>query len=408
MEEKRSKSDYEKADSILQDIIRRNLKILLESRGLSQMQFCNQLSEEKVSISRPYFSQILSGKKNNISITFLLSCCDFFGITLHNLVSENFNAQEYIYNDTATHQEYLDIAALLKKYEENKKTMLKKELKTKELLLPFSGTNLITDPNSVHFSGYMQDYYCYYYPTDSSENKKPKNILKGILNLKAEHDYCKATLTINTNTINDEGDVNYKKYTGYAAISPTVNSMNCIMYSDYLCEFCFLMFRFFKLNFGKQDCRIAGVLSSSSANEERRPAVLRMLLSKEEISEEDLKIVAPSMFLNYSTITINDTSLHQIANISETYQKIVDELLQKIPPQNIYFYKEKDIINLAQKYLAKKEEALEFVMQLRAASHAYRYNKVSTKADENVRNILLSKGYYKHATPQQKEKELSN
>lgn len=63
MEEKRSKSDYEKADSILQDIIRRNLKILLESRGLSQMQFCNQLSEEKVSISRPYFSQILSGKK---------------------------------------------------------------------------------------------------------------------------------------------------------------------------------------------------------------------------------------------------------------------------------------------------------------------------------------------------------
>lgn len=82
-------------------------------------------------------------------------------------------------------------------------------------------------------------------------------------------------------------------------------------------------------------------------------------------------------------------------------------MLQKIPTQNIYFYKEKDIINSAQKYLATKEEALEFVMQLRANSYAYRYNKVSTKVDENVRNILLSKGYYKHAAPQQdREKEL--
>ena len=44
---------------------------------------------------------------------------------------------------------------------------------------------------------------------------------------------------------------------GHAVISPTVNSLHCVMYSDSICEFCFLMFRLFKLNFGKQDCRIA-------------------------------------------------------------------------------------------------------------------------------------------------------
>ena len=36
-------------------------------------------------------------------------------------------------------------------------------------------------------------------------------------------------------------------------------------------------------------------------------------------------------------------------------------------------------------------------MQLRSNSYAYRYNKVSMKADDAVRKILLSKGYYKKA-----------
>lgn len=42
-------------------------------------------------------------------------------------------------------------------------------------------------------------------------------------------------------------------------------------------------------------------------------------------------------------------------------------------------------------------------MQLRLLSFAYRYNKVSPKADDAVRDILLSRGYYKKRVVEDKE-----
>lgn len=396
---------YEKVVVSLNQTICDNLKALLEERHLSKRNFCKQLAKEKTSVTRTYFGRILKDPKY-ISPAFLLSCCDFFGISLENLVSTSFNAKEYVYNSTKEHADYLNIEALLKKYEDTKdNTEIFSEKQSEcaaevtphynNLCFPPNDVTLVTDPKNTLFAGYIQDYYCYYYPTDSSENKEPENILKGVLKLATDGNYCKAILTINTNTVNDNGNINYKKYSGYAAISPTVNSLNCIMYSNSLCEFCFLMFRYFKLNFGKQDCRIAEVLSSSSATEDRRPTTLRMLLTRDPIKDSDLKIVAPALSLNYSTIAINRDNLIKIGGISDIYKRIVESLINSTPPIPVYLWKEDDIFNLAFEYLKKKEEALEFIMLLRADSYAYRYNKVGKKADDAVRNILLSKGYFK-------------
>lgn len=396
---------YEKVVLALNQTICDNLKALLKARHLSQRLFCKQLAKEKTSVTRTYFGRILENPKY-ISAAFLLSCCDFFGITLHNLVSTSFDAKEYIYNDSQEHADYLNIEALLKRYEDTKDTteissedtrkcdtIAAKSRENKEFML--NDMTLVTNPGNTLFAGYMQDYYCYYYPTDSSENKGSENILQGILKLVPNGEYCKATLTVDTNTISDDGNINYKEYSGYAAISPTVNSLNCIMYSDSLCEFCFLMFRYFKINFGKQDCRIAEVLSSSSATEDRRPTVLRMLLSRESIKEEDLKTVLPALSLNYSTIAINRDNLMKVGDTSDIYKEIVVSLINSTPSVPVYLWKEDDVFNLAIKYLKNKESALEFIMRLRSDSYAYRYNKVGKKADDAVRNILLSKGYFK-------------
>lgn len=395
---------YKKVVHALNQTICDNLKALLKARDLSQRSFCKKLAEEKTSITRTYLSKILNNPQH-ISAAFLLSCCDFFGITLQNLASTNFDATEYIYNDTEEHKDYLHIEALLKKQDTIQrnadKLPIKKEVingslnSFSDILLPFNDSNLITDPKHTLFAGYLQDYYCYYYPTHSSENIGEDNILKGILKLEPNGNYCKASLKIDTNTIDDEGNINYKTYTGYAAISPSVNSLHCIMYSDSLCEFCFLMFRFFRLNFGKQDCRIAEVLSSSSADEERRPTVLRMFLSKELINDNDLKKIAPTFLLNYSTIAISEEKLQEVGNISKTYKSIVDSLIDNNTSIPMFLCKEDDIFNLALKHLKNKESALEFIMQLRCNSYAFRYNKVSMKADNAVRKVLLSKGYYK-------------
>lgn len=97
-----------------------NLEKLLEARGLSQRQFCQKMAEEKISVTRSYFNKILREPKY-ISAAFLLSCCDFFGITLQNLVSEDFDASEYIRNDTREHKDYLNIQAILKNCRDKEK-----------------------------------------------------------------------------------------------------------------------------------------------------------------------------------------------------------------------------------------------------------------------------------------------
>lgn len=206
---------YKRINTTLNQIICNNLQELLKARNLSQVKFCKLLSEEKTCVTRPYLSKILKDP-SHISAAFLLSCCDFFGITLENLCSPNFDANEYVSRDTSLHKDYLNIKAIMNEYKEqqaatNNDIDKTESEKNTNFLFPFTDTNLITDPKHTLFSGYIQDYYCYYYSTHSSENKNDESILKGILRLEAENNYCKATLTINTNTVDDNGKINYKE-----------------------------------------------------------------------------------------------------------------------------------------------------------------------------------------------------
>lgn len=394
---------YKEVVDSVNTTVSRNLEKLLEARGLSQRQFCQKMAEEKISVTRSYFNKILREPKY-ISAAFLLSCCDFFGITLQNLVSEDFDASEYIRNDTREHKDYLNIQAILKNCRDKEKDASeerqeKEKFENEQAILQWKkleNGNLITDPSNTMFKGYLQNYYCYFYPTDSAQNKDDGKMVKGILQLKAEKNYCKATLKIDTNIVDESGNTNYKLYEGVASISPAVSSVNCIMYSEDICEFCFIMFRFFKINYGKQNCRIAEALSSSSSNEDRRPTVLRMLLSQEPLADQDLKAVAPSLFLNYSTIAISEEKLKEIGEFSEDYNNIINEITGSSNSCKMHFLKETSVFNMAEKYIKKKEDIYSFLMLLRSESYAYRYNKVSKKADDIMRKILLSKGYYKN------------
>ena len=394
---------YKEVVDSVNKTVSKNLEKLLEARGLSQRQFCQKMAQEKISVTRSYFNKILKEPKY-ISAAFLLSCCDFFGITLQNLVSEDFDASEYIRNDTREHKDYLNIQAILKNCRDKAKDASEErqeeeEFENEQAILQwkkFEDGNLITDPSNTMFKGYLQNYYCYFYPTDSAQNKDDGKMVKGILQLKAEKNYCKATLKIDTNIVDERGNTNYKLYEGVASISPAVSSVNCIMYSEDICEFCFIMFRFFKINYGKQNCRIAEALSSSSSNEDRRPTVLRMLLSQEPLAEQDLKAVAPSLFLNYSTIAISEEKLKEIGKVSEDYNNIINEITGSSNSCKMHFLKETMVFNMAEKYIKKKEDIYSFLMLLRSESYAYRYNKVSKKADDIMRKILLSRGYYKN------------
>ena len=270
----------------------------------------------------------------------------------------------------------------------------KQEEPNPELMLAH-GKNLITNPEHALFQGYLQEYYCYYCPTNSKENKDKNKILKGILKLQKAGKWCQATLTINTGKVNKEGEINYKTYMGYAAITAYGTALSCNMYSDELDEFCFLMFRLFKINFGAQDFRIAEVLSTSSASETRRPTTHRMLLSREELRNEDLQAILPALELNYSTIAVVKENMKLLCERSEVYREIVNKIMSEFQENEIYFLTESDVRNIAKKCLKSSAEVNEFIMQLRKMAYSYRYNKIGNKADEMPRDILLARGYYK-------------
>lgn len=388
----KSNQNYQNISNELDDIFRRNLRMLLSACGWTQMSFSEDMPRKTISLGRSSVNKILNGKQR-VSAAFLLGCCDYFKIPVHEMVSLEFNPEKYINAENVKYTNYVDINKLNERHEEVL-VKEKQEEPNPELMLAH-GKNLITNPEHALFQGYLQEYYCYYCPTNSKENKDKNKILKGILKLQKAGKWCQATLTINTGKVNKEGEINYKTYMEYAAITAYGTALSCNMYSDELDEFCFLMFRLFKINFGAQDFRIAEVLSTSSASETRRPTTHRMLLSREELRNEDLQAILPALELNYSTIAVVKENMKLLCERSEVYREIVNKIMSEFQENEIYFLTESDVRNIAKKCLKSSAEVNEFIMQLRKMAYSYRYNKIGNKADEMPRDILLARGYYK-------------
>ena len=388
----KSNQNYQKISDDLDDIFRKNLRMLLSACGWTQMSFSEDMHRKTISLGRSSVNKILNGKQR-VSAAFLLGCCDYFKVPVHEMVSPEFNPEKYINVENVKYTNYIDVNKLNERHEEV--AVKEKQEESNPVLMLAQGKNLITNPEHDMFQGYLQDYYCYYCPTNSKENKDKNKILKGILKLEKAGKWCQATLTINTGKVNKEGEINYKTYMGYAAITTYGAALSCNMYSDELDEFCFLMFRFFRINHDAQDFRIAEVLSTSSASETRRPTIHRMLLSREELRDEDLQAILPALELNYSTIAVVKENMKLLCERSEVYKEIVNKIMSEFQENEIYFLTESDVKNIAKKCLKSSAEVNEFIMQLRKMAYSYRYNKIGNKADEMPRDILLARGYYK-------------
>ena len=143
------------------------------------------------------------------------------------------------------------------------------------------------------------------------------------------------------------------------------------------------------------DCRMAEVLTTS-AGERHFPTIHRMLLSRTPIKEEHIPHIIPHLYLNSSNISINKDEIQKLAEHSLQYQNLIEHLLHNVTPVEAYNLKEDYVLSNASQFLSSKEETRLFLSELRNASHKMRYNKVSNKLDETVRELLLSLGYYKN------------
>lgn len=176
----KSNQKYQNVSNELDDIFKENLKKILLARGYTQGRFVEEMNREKISLGRTSLNKILNGSQR-VSAAFLLSCCDYFKIPVHEFVSTAFDPERYIENVNEKYENYIDIAKMNDRHEA--KTEKEDQKKQNILFGPMEAKHLVTDPKNDLFEGYLQDYYCYYYPTSSKENKENNKILRGILKL---------------------------------------------------------------------------------------------------------------------------------------------------------------------------------------------------------------------------------
>lgn len=379
----------------LNKIISENLNAVLAKRGISKYQFIEYIEKEKgFSISRPYLSRCLNNPdEHNIPTAFLLACCDYLNISFTDIISDKFDVNKNIDSDSIRPQ-LINTPLLEKKYEERFENGNKDFLNVSMGNDPANDPLFVKDPTSPLFKGYCQKYYCYYFPTVSAENKTDNALLRGTFTIHKKTKNCTATLAIDTKTLDNSGNTNLKIYEGEVILSTSVQCIHCILKSNEIGEYCFIIFRHSHLNYDSLNCRIAEVLSTSSTLDKRYPTVHRMFFSNEKINDEDLQLIEPHLQLNYSQITITEKGMLSLENISDDYKAIVDELLDQTDPDLIYRYQEDDVLKVARKYLSPDEQLL-FIAKLRENSFAYRYNKVSPKLDTIIWETLHEQGYYK-------------
>lgn len=358
----------------LNKIVVDNVLKLMEFNGQKRATVCDYIANngDGVRVDRTTFSRFINHpEQTRPSLAMLHACCKSFNVTFEELCDEQYNP-------------FKGVGSALLPAE--KKGLIPDDI-------PGNGI-FIEDPSLPFIEKYLQTYYCYYFSTVSSENKRQQPvdaILSGTFSLEADGTKCKALLSIDTKTQDDNGDPNYKIYTGKAVFCPSIQSVNCMLCNKEG-EFCFMIFRYSHLNFKKQECRVAEVLSTSSTPDKRYPIVHRMILSQKELRTEDIKYIIPHLQFNSSEIAISASGLASLARVSDEYGGIVKEILNR-ESEPVYVLDEGDIAKIAGRSM-NHDTISRFISELRTYAFVHRYNKVGRTVDATVWEILGDLGYY--------------
>ncbi len=351
--------------------ISKNLQYLMKHHGYNQNELKDAFSEHGLEINQGTINKYINKPHNNfIPVAVLLKICEIFNISLSELVE----------GDLSDDSEKLNAI---------KVKDMKKHITD---YIGADNNEFVTELNNRVFKGYKGSYFCYLYPTISSE----KNILTGIMTISPDNSPNEVTMRLKIVKENSkEKKIIYKEYSGLLIMSKRMHNCYCILKSDKLSEICFLTFRHIYLNDAPLDCRMAEVLTVS-AGESNYPTVHRMFFSREEISEEDLKLVVPMINLNCSEILISEQDLELLKKEEKIPSNILEQLSSKVECKQYYVLTENIFRSILELNLpkSKKKSIPQYISLLREKSLQYRYNKVSKKLDDNIRKMLLSMGYY--------------
>ena len=254
-------------------------------------------------------------------------------------------------------------------------------------LVPYLGSNFIIDPSDSHFTGYLQTYYVYFFPSQGDDEK----LRTGTLKLMANGSVCEAVLSIRTNKIRN-GQPYTKVYRGRCIISTAMQAIYILLTDQNTGELTMMNFRYRKRTYTPLQCRIVCTLINSTG-EEHPPAVQRMFLSNTELREEDIPYIIPHLYLNHGLIRIHQDRLEELRTQAEWCRSAIDELTLTNQPQRIYCLDEDDVLSTARRHLGK-EEVHKFLSMMRSFSEHERIHKASRRADLLSHKLLRALGYF--------------
>ncbi len=348
-------------------LIGKNLGSVIHELNISQNYLKNIMEQRGYHVNQGNLSKYLSGKTAG-PLGLLLELADIVQVSLDRLVADDFDGKSE--------------AALIRNRAANSAKAVS------VLQIPLHGEAFLTNPGAPEFRGYLQTYYVYMFSPVTAERK----VISGRMTLSAEGSICKAELTFDDSS---SGDASTSRYVGQAVISKTLSMAYVFLSNTITGEIHVLSFRHFHFRPRRHkqllNSRIA-VLLTNGIGEYNSPSVFRMILSRHQILPEHLPLVAPHLNLNGSEITVSNHALTQLSMVSDQY-KIVAEHMSMFSAVMTYYWSE-DLVRSIAKTTLSEDQVPMFISKVREISNKFTHNKASRQADQILRDLLLSLGYY--------------
>lgn len=256
-----------------------------------------------------------------------------------------------------------------------------------------NGDFLITNARNKAFRGYKGKYFLYFYTT-----KNEDYIHEGTFWLEEDSSthQCVADIRFKTGEKNEDGKDIEKHYSGPAYYSIPMQTIYVEVTSEDIGEKCYLLFHYDFLAYQNLECRLATVITVSCGTR-RLPTMHRMLLTRKELTEDDLYFLCGQLKLNSSEILISENA----------YREFIRD--EKLPPKFYEYFGDKEtysehfISSVAKiSYFSFNEslisdsflppmDKMKIICLLRKYSAAARYNKISDKSEEIIYKFLQIK-----------------
>ncbi|MBD5393099.1 MAG: hypothetical protein HDR71_17230 [Lachnospiraceae bacterium] len=249
-----------------------------------------------------------------------------------------------------------------------------------DLLNTGKSQKLLSRADSEQFNAYLGEFNIYYNKTSEQTDEIQKGHLKIF---KDSLGYCEVRLQILTGEYRNRKEI-VKEYTGRMLITMFLSGAYMILKNEQTGELCFMELRHRMFAVKQLECRLALCLTMSEG-ENRVPTVHKMLLFRQELTEEHLRVVRPYLDLYGNVIRIDKEKANQLADSlnSEAEKEALQALWNMMPGKQYY---EVSIELLLRHLHLSKDEFAAFISKFLSFADTQRYSKIY----ENDDNLLYA------------------